>query len=88
MADYRRMEWQYWTNRIAGWLTTLCVLAAAPEIVDTMSRHFPWWEDVLDVVTLVIGAIAKFIHTRTKMYRFDLDDNPTTGEPGPWDGIS
>lgn len=72
MADYRRMEWQYWANRIAAWARILCVLLMTTEVYYVVKLHFPLWDDIALPLTLTIHEIARFVDVHTRMYRIDL----------------
>jgi hypothetical protein len=72
MTDYRRMVWQYWANRIAVSAMGVCIILWAPEVLWALKYHFPWWDDVLGLITVVVFAIAGFVKRYTMMYRFDL----------------
>ncbi len=72
MADYRRMEWQYWANRIAVVVLVLLILADADEVRYAFRYHFPWWDDALAAVSWPLTYVCWFVKKHTDMYRFDL----------------
>jgi hypothetical protein len=72
MIDWRRAEWQYWANRIAGWSLCLFVLLDADEVKWALLYHFPWWDDVMAPVSLLLTGACWFVRKYTDMYRWDL----------------
>ncbi len=72
MTDWRRMEWQYWANRWATLWLCLLILAQAPEVVYALKYHFPWWEEVTEIVQIPLTYACWFIKRHTDMYRIDL----------------
>lgn len=72
MTDYHRMEWQYRANRIAVWAMCLTIITSAPEVYEAFKYHFPWWDDVLGIVTVITFAVAGFVKKYTNMYRWDV----------------
>ncbi len=68
MVNYHRMEWQYRANRIANWVMWGCVFALAPEVVFAAKHHFPWYEDVIGIVTLIFVTVAKWVEAWTRQY--------------------
>ena len=73
MADYRRMEWQFRANRIAGWVRVAAVLVLAPEVYWAIRYHFPLWDEIALPLTFAIHLLGAFVHRYTRQYRFDLD---------------
>jgi len=71
MTDWRRAEWQYKANKWAVRAMIVCVLLGAPEVAAAFRYHFPWWDDVAGVATMLVLLVARFVQKRTEMYRWD-----------------
>ncbi len=71
MADYGRMERQYWMNRAAVVLLVVLVLLDVKEVSFAFKYHFPWWDDVMMMVSTPLTYLAWFVAKHTNMYRFD-----------------
>ena len=71
-TSYRRMQWQYWANRAAGWTRIVCVIALCDEVVVAMKYHFPTYDEWAMAVTTVLGLAAWFIDRHTRQWRYDL----------------
>lgn len=72
MTDYHRMEWQYRANRIAVAVMCICVIAWVPEVLEAIKYHFPWWDDVFGIITVIAFAVGMFVKKYTNMYRWDI----------------
>jgi hypothetical protein len=74
MSDkrYRRMEWQYWANRVSIVVLIFFLLLDVEEVYWTIKYHFPWWDDVAEMVTVPLTYAAYFIRKHTMMWRYDL----------------
>lgn len=72
MTDYRRMTWQYRANVTAEIVRILCIFLVADEMSLAMRYHFPLWDEVMFVVTMMLHQAAVFVDKYTRMYRIDL----------------
>lgn len=72
MTDWRRMEWQYWANRIVVWVLLGLILLDVDEVYAAFKYHFPWWDDVMMVISYPLTAACAFVKKYTQMYRIDL----------------
>jgi hypothetical protein len=66
------MEWQYRVNRGSEIVCLVSVFMLAPEVIAAFRYHFPWWDDVLILMTPGIFIGAWLIRRYTSMYRIDL----------------
>lgn len=71
MTNWRRAEWQYKANKWAVRVLCLLVLLEAPEVYWVLKYHFPWWDDVMEVVTVPLICACLFVKNKTDMYRWD-----------------
>lgn len=72
MTDYRRMVWQYWTNKIAVWVLVALILLDADEVAWALRYHWPWWDEVMMMITTPLTGVCWFLKRHTDMYRIDL----------------
>ena len=72
MTDWHRMEWQYRANRIAVAAMLACIILWVPEALYAIKYHFPWWDDALGVITVIVFALGGFVKRSTQMYRWDV----------------
>ena len=75
MIDWRRAEWQYKANVWGVRVMCLLLLTQVPEIYEAFKYHFPWWDDLLELVTIPLTLIARFVIKHTEMYRWDHDND-------------
>ena len=66
------MEWQYRANRIAVAAMVICIFLWVDEVLVAFRYHFPWWDDALGIITVIIFAVGKFVKKHTDMYRIDI----------------
>lgn len=72
MANYRRMEWQYWMNRASVVVLVALIILDADEVRWAFKYHFPWWDDFMMMVSYPVTYLCWFVKKHTDMYRFDL----------------
>jgi hypothetical protein len=72
MADYHRMEWQFWMNWAAQWGRYICILGMVDEVFNVIVYHFPLWADIAIPVTFLAHQILGFIQRHTDIYRIDI----------------
>ena len=72
MPEWRRLEWQYKANVWATRALCLLILAQAPELYEMFKYHFPWWDDVLEAISVPLIWVCWFVKKHTDMYRWDL----------------
>jgi nicotinamide riboside transporter PnuC len=72
MVDYRRMERQYYANKVVVLVLITLILLDVDEIYYALKYHFPWWDDVMMFVSAPLTYLSWFVKKYTDMYRIDL----------------
>lgn len=72
MTDYRRMEWQYWANRISIFAKFLLIVIMLGEADIALKYHFPLWDDIAMPLTVLAWEAVTFVEKSTSIYRIDL----------------
>ena len=70
-TDWRRAEWQYNANVWATRILIVLIIMQAPEVMWALKYHFPWWDDLMEAITVPLTAMCWFIKNKTQMYRWD-----------------
>lgn len=73
MTDYHRMEWQYRANKLATVILVLLVFLDADEVRWAFKYNFPWWDDMMMIVSLPLTYLAWFVRRHTDLYRKAID---------------
>ncbi len=72
MVDWHRMERQYYANKIATIILACLLLLDVNEVYFAFKYHFPWWDDVMMLVSTPLTYLSWFVKKYTVMYRIDL----------------